>query len=140
MARTTFGGYGLTELRQIAREAGIKGRSKMTGEQLHTAYLAYVDATRKAQEQAVIGSITVGALLRHKTSGDIIRVTGEVYTWQPVGATWGAALCVPAEYVEAKTHWTYGETPRADYAKYLNEGNERTGHVARHPIFQYEAV
>lgn len=133
MTRTRHGSYTVTELRGYAREYGVKGRSKMTGEQLLTAVTAYWTAQRQAAEQAVIGAVKVGALLRHKTSGYTIRVTGEIYTWEPYGA-----LCVPAEYVTYEGEWAPGRG--AEYAAYLNECNARRDDPARHPLWQYEAV
>jgi len=135
MARTLFGNYSITELRRYATEYKIPLRSKMTGERLLTAVLAYWDAQRVAKEQAVLPAVRVGALLRHASSGYIIRVTSDVFTWQPHGA-----LYVTAEYVELNG---WGDDRRTERAAYQNDNDRRRterGEIVRHPIWQYEAV
>lgn len=128
--KKTYDGYGITELRRWARDLGIYGRSTMTGEQLVAACKATNRANLNAQIDALLASVavTAGTLLRHKATGDIIRVTGDIYEWLGV-------RCVPAEYVECHG---WGKDRRAERAAYENEGNARTGHVARHPLWQYE--
>ena len=136
---TTYGGYRITELRRYATEYKIAGRSKMTGDELLVAVRDYWTAQRDAQQDEVLagGPLTVGTILRHKSSGCLIRVTGETYIWEPYGA-----ICVPAEYVELDG-WAEDVQSRIDRARYANEGDARRlaqGDLPRHPIYQYERV
>jgi hypothetical protein len=135
MAAKTYDGFRITELRNYAKEYAIPGRSKMNGDELLAAVQAVWDARRVAQEQLVIGAVKVGALLRHKSSGYVIRVTSELQTWQPYGS-----LFVTAEYV---THDGWGESRQAERAAYMNENDKHRaarGEIVRHPIWQYEAI
>ena len=136
MARNMYDGHSLTGLRQWARELKIAGRSKMGGLELLTACHVANLANIRALEEAVLPAVRVGALLRHKTGGDIIRVTGDVYAWQPNGASYGSR-CAPAEYVECDG---WGDARRAERAAHQNDSNKRYNHVARHPLWQYEAI
>lgn len=54
MARKTYQGYGITELRRWARERNVPGRSKMTGDELVAACKAAQHAWVVAQEDEVI--------------------------------------------------------------------------------------
>lgn len=137
MERKTYGGYGLTELRRYAKEYKVPGRSKMDGWSLLGAVRAVWLAQRAEQERALLDSTEVkpGTLLRHKSSGYVIRVLTEVETWQPYGA-----LVVDAEYVELDG---WGDERRAERAAYANQGDSyrrERGDIPRHPLFQYEAV
>lgn len=130
MARILYNGYGLTEMRRYAKEYKIPGRSKMDGPALLAALCEYWDNRRREQEQALLVSVKVqpGTLLRHKSSGTVIRVTSTVGTLEPYGA-----LYVHAEYV------SLGESDAKNYpagVDYLN----RNGATHRHMLYQYEAV
>lgn len=137
MARKLYDGYGLTEMRRYAREYKIPGRSRMTGDELLAALHAYWDARRIEQEQAVIASATGDALLRHKSSGYIVRMIGAAYASQ----RHGGALAFHAEYVELDG---WGEHRRAERAKYENDEQARRvangGEYTRHMLWQYEAM
>jgi hypothetical protein len=136
MARKTFEGYSLTELRSYAREHKIAGRMKMTGDELLVMVRACWDAQRRDAEALVMRQVTIqpGTLLRHKATGDVIRVTGDIYTWKQYGA-----LCVPAEYVECQG---WGDGRRVERAAYQNEcdGRREPGNIPVHPLWQYEAA
>ena len=136
---TTYEGYRITELRRYATEYKIAGRSKMTGDELLAAVRAYWTAQRDAQQDELLagGPLTIGTVLRHKSSGYLIRVTGETYIWESYGA-----VCVPAEYVELDG-WGEDQQSRIARAAYANEGDARRlaqGDMPRHPIYQYERV
>jgi len=137
MTRKTYGGYGITELRQCAKEYKIAGRTKMDGWDLLAAVRAYWEAERQRKEQELLAAAKVepGVLLRHKSTGDVIRVLTNVVTWEPYGA-----LCVDAEYVEVDG---WGDDRRTERAAYLNRGDaERRarGVATLHPLYQYEAM
>lgn len=137
MARKTFQGYSLTSLREWARDLKIAGRSKMSGDELVAACKAANFAQVQAMEQAVLPGVKLGALLRHKGTGDIIRVTSGPTVWEPYGT-----LYITADYVECDG---WGDARRAERAAYENECNtHRTDaphHLGvRHPLFQYETV
>lgn len=144
MTRKLYGGYGLTEMRTYAREYKIPGRSKMDGDQLLAALRAYWGARRVAAEQAVIGAATVGAVLRHRSTGDLVRVVGPV---EPKSAS-DDALCFKAEYVEiVNPHdlpgaWAGRGKDRAAYYNEANRCADEAGHLShsRHTLWQYEAV
>lgn len=140
MAITLYGNYRITELRRYATEYRIKGRSKMTGNELLAAVCGYWDAQRAAAEQAVIGAVRIGALLRHKSAGYTIRVTSEVSTWEPYGA-----LYVTAEYasIAGSSMNTWGPERDIEQCEYFNAENLRRterGEIVRHPLWQYKAV
>lgn len=135
MTAKTYDGFRITELRNYAKEYLIPGRSRMSGDELLAAVQAVWTARRVEQEQLVVGAVKVGALLRHKSSGYVIRVTSELQTWQPYGS-----LFVTAEYV---THDGWGESRQAERAAYMNENDKHRaarGEIVRHPIWQYEAI
>jgi hypothetical protein len=90
--RVRYDGYGITELRRHASEAKISGRSKMDGWQLLAAMRDYWEARRIAAEQAVIAAAKPGALLRHKSTGTIMRLTSESHPFRQSGARWRAAF------------------------------------------------
>jgi hypothetical protein len=153
MARTTFEGYGLTELRRIAREAGIKGRSKMGGWALLAAMRAYWRAQVVAQEQAVLSVVEVkpGTVLRHKSTGTTVRVTSTPVAYVQDGRNY-ESLCFAAEYIEVGEKELCGNWVGrgVEQARYRNEQDARTAeHNARHGLgnlglrhmlYQYEAV
>lgn len=145
--RQRYGGYGLTEMRRYAREYGIKGRSTMDGHQLLAALKTYWHDTRIANEQAVIGAAKLGATLRHKSTGDLVRLTSEVAASNIQGHD--GALFFNAEYVEVHNRWDLGggwATPDGPVrrARYLNEQQARRvengSEADRHMLWQYEAV
>lgn len=136
MARTTYDGRGITELRAWARDLGIKGRSKMDGHQLSAACKAARLAQIVAAENALLASVDVkvGTILRHVSSGYVIRVTSDVQVWEQYGTRY-----VAAEYVELDG---WGDHRRAERAAYQNREDARRierGEAARHPLWQYEA-
>jgi hypothetical protein len=138
MARITYSGYGITELRSYAKQYKIRGRSKMDGYQLYQAVADHWDAERQANEAAILPAVKIGAVLRHKSSGYTIRITSEVQVWSGVRD----ALFVTAEYVELDG-WGDDTASRVRRAAYQNaEDARRTerGDIVRHPLWQYEAV
>jgi hypothetical protein len=142
MASTTYDGYRITELRRYATEYAIAGRSKMTGDELLVAVRAVWDAKREAAERELLAAVDVkpGTLLRHKSSGYVVRVLSEVSVWEPYGA-----LVVDAEYVtQPERELTAGWVGRGEaYVAYMNEGEQtrrERGDIPRHPLWQYEAV
>jgi hypothetical protein len=153
MARTTFEGYGITELRRIAREAGIKGRSKMDGWALLGAMRAYWRAQVVAAELAVMSAVDVvpGTVLRHKSTGTTVRVTSVPTAYVQDGRNY-ESLCFTAEYIEVGAkeldgNWVGRGVEQAQYrneqAARTAEYNERNGHGnlgLRHMLYQYEAV
>ena len=116
MARKTYSGHSITSLRQWARDLKIAGRSKMTGDELLVACRAEAFANLRHAEDLVMrqagGTLAVGTLLRHRSSGDIVRVTSDVRTWEGVGS-----LYVLVEYVEASG---WGDNRRTEYAAAAN--------------------
>lgn len=144
MARKLYGGYGLTEMRRYASEYKIPGRSAMTGDELLAALCAYWEARRIEHEQAVINAATgAGALLRHKSTGDLVRMLGAVYA----SARHGGALAFHAEYIEIKNEGNlYGawKGRGVERAQRLNEQQARRvangEEYNRHMLWQYEAV
>lgn len=133
MARKMYDGYSLTTLREWARDLKVAGRSKMGGYELLTACKAANFAQVQAAEEAVLPAVKIGALLRHKSTGDIIRVIGDVFIWEPYGSR-----CVPAVYVECDG---WGDVRRAERAAYDNEcDTRRTDGGPHHPIHQYEVA
>lgn len=134
MVRRMYDGYSLKSLREWASDLKVAGRSKMGGLELLAACRVANLANIRTMEQAVLPAVKIGALLRNKSTGDVIRVTGQVYTWEPYGA-----LCVPAEYVECDG---WGDDRREERAAYENEWSNarRTDGGPRHPLWQYEAV
>lgn len=153
MARTTYEGYGLTELRRLASQFKLPGRSKMDGWALLTAVRAYYRARVVEQEQAVLSVVDVkpGVLLRHKSTGTTVRVTGELGPYVQDGVNY-ESLCFTAEYVEVGEKELDGNWKGrgVDKARYLNEENARTrewnkaggyGDLGlRHMLYQYEAA
>lgn len=145
--RQRYGGYGLTEMRRMATEYKIPGRSRMDGHQLLAALKTYWHDTRVANEQAVIGAAKLGATLRHKSTGDLVRLTSEVTASQIQGHD--GALFFNAEYVEIHDRWQLGggwSGPDGGVrrARYLNEQQARNvasgSDPDRHMLWQYEAV
>ncbi len=141
MIAKTYDGYRITELRRYATEYKIAGRSKMTGDELLVAVRAIWTAKREAGERQLLASTEVkaGTLLRHRATGTIIRVLGDVYVWQPYGS-----LCVDAEYVDLTEHNGREYVSRgAHLTELANEADRRrreAGNAPRHPLYQYEAI
>ena len=119
MARTTFEGYGITELRRWARDLQIPGRSKMPGDQLVAACKARCAEQRIARENAVLDgeALMVGTLLA-EACGCIIRCTSEV-RYQVDSGPKPYPLYVRGEYVWQCT--TRGYFHRATPLKVMNE-------------------
>lgn len=154
MARTTFEGYGITELRRIAREADIKGRSKMDGWKLLAAMRAYWRAQVVAQEQAVLSVVDVkpGTVLRHISTGTTVRVTSVPTPYIADNGDSLLSLCFTAEYIEVGAKelsgaWVGRGVEQAQYRNEQDartrEHNERNGYGnlgLRHMLYQYEAV
>ncbi len=153
MARITFEGYGITELRRIAREAGIKGRSTMDGHALLAAMRAYWRAQVVAAEQAVLNVTEVkpGTVLRDKSTGTLVRVTSEPTPYVQDGRNY-ESLCFEAEYIEVGEAELNGAWAGRgiEQAAHRNEQDARTrehnarggyGNLGlRHMLYQYEAV
>ena len=153
MARKTYGGYGITELRRLAREAGIKGRSTMGGWSLLGAVRAYWRAQVVAQEQAVLTVVEVkpGTVLRHKATGTTVRVTSAPVPYEQDGVNY-ESLCFTAEYIEVGEKELSGNWAGRgiERAQFQNEQDARTrewnthggyGDMGlRHMLYQYEAV
>lgn len=142
--RQRYDSFGITELRRMAREAKISGRSKMDGWQLLTAMRQYWTERRVTAEQAVIDAAKPGAILRHKSSGYTLRVTSAPEP-SKIDVQDGA-LRFHAEYIEWPDDQLYGawKGHGTDYARYLNEQQARrveNGHHADwHMLWQYEAA
>lgn len=153
MTRKLYDGRGITELRRWARDLGVAGRSTMTGDELSAACVAACRANVVAAEQAVLQVVDVvpGVLLRHKTTGTIVRVTSTPEAYIGEGGRNYESLCFTAEYVEVgaselHSNWTDG----VELAQYWNsedarrrEWNEAGGHGIiglRHMLHQYEAI
>lgn len=143
--RVRYDGYGITELRRHASEAKISGRSKMDGWQLLAAMRDYWETQRIAAEQAVIDAAKPGALLRHKSTGTIMRLTSEVTASD--NPAHGGALRFRAEYVEIGERdggligaWKgHGR----DRARFQNEEDARraeNGYPTWHMLWQHEAI
>lgn len=155
MARKLYDGYSITELRTHARKLGIDRRTLMTGPQLLAAARAGWAAGRIAAERAVLdahgGTIAVGTLLRHKSSGTVMRVTGVV---QELERSYGEAngpLWFTAEYVEIGERdgglvgaWKTRPDGAVALARYRNDEQARRvegGFAAgRHMLWQHEAI
>jgi hypothetical protein len=125
LAMRTYGGYGITEMRTLAREYKIAGRSKMSGDELLTALRAYWDAKRQVEERRVLGEVRgpwVGAELV-MSCGCVIRATSEPRT----SARHGDALYVFAEYVSLCANemsgWASTEERRVAYLNQQAEQN-----------------
>lgn len=134
--RQSYDGRSITEMRNLAREYKIPGRSKMDGWQLLKALRAYWHDQRVAAEQAVVEAAKPGLLLRHKSTGTIMRLTSEVIALSnPYGP-----LCFRAEYVEVAESDLYGgwKGRGRDYARYLNESDVHRALL--HMLWQHEAV
>jgi len=132
----TYGGYGITEMRTMAREYKIAGRSKMSGDQLLTALHAYWDAKRQTEERRVLAEVRgpwIGAELV-MACGCVIRATSEPQTSE----RHGDALSVSAEYVSLCANemagWVSTEERRIAY---LNQP-ERAGSY-RFMLYQLHA-
>lgn len=111
-ARTDYDGYGITELRQYARELNIPGRSTMTGPQLLTAVRGSWNARRVAAERQVMPAVRPGAYLRFKSHTDcVIKVTSHIIddtSNLALGANQTRALYVEAEYVSMCANCDHG--------------------------------
>jgi len=144
--RQRYGGYGLTELRRMASEAKISGRSKMNGNELLAAMKQYWRDTRILAELAVIDAAKHGALLRHKSTGDIVRVSGDVQ--RSTLPAHDGALRFHAKYVEIGDR--AGDLVGAwkgrgrDRARYLNDEQARRVENGSEAdwfmLWQYEAI
>jgi hypothetical protein len=143
--RQRYGGYGLTEMRRMATEYKLPGRSKMDGHQLLAALRQHWHDSRVAAEQAVIAAAKPGALLRHKSTGTIMRLTSEVVASD--NPHHDGALRFRAEHVEigeGDGGLVGGWKGRGrDRARYLNEEDARraeNGHPTWHMLWQHEAI
>ncbi len=133
----TYGGYGITEMRTMAREYKIAGRSKMSGDQLLTALHAYWDAQRQTEERRVLAEVRgpwVGAELV-MSCGCTIRATSIPQTSE----RHGDALSITAEYTDLCANemvgWVSSESRRIAYlnAQRLN------GEPMRFMLYQLHA-
>lgn len=115
----TYGGYGITEMRTMAREYKIVGRSKMTGDQLLIALRAFWDAQRQIEERRVSAEVGSGSWIGVELvmpCGCIIRATSEVQTSEKHGG----ALYVSGEYVSLCVNDMAGWTSEARRIAYVN--------------------
>jgi len=135
----TYGGYGITEMRTMAREYKIVGRSKMSGDQLLTALHAYWDAKRQTEERRVLAEVRgpwVGAELV-MSCGCVIRATSAPQTSERNGN----ALYVTAEYVSLCANEMAGWTDETRRVDYLNRGGTgcRVADPSRFMLYQLHA-
>ena len=110
-AKTDFAGYGITELRTIAREESIPGRTRMSGPELLAAVRGVWNARRVAAERQVLPAVRVGAYLRYRTHTDcVIRVTSTVQGWTELSrsAEETTPLYVEAVYVSMCSNCDHG--------------------------------
>jgi hypothetical protein len=124
MTRKTFGGYGLTELRTIARDLKIPGRTRMTGDELLTACLARWDANRREKENAVLRTLTLIPGARFTlTCGCVLEATTHVLSWGPYGALYvhGAYVSICPKHQRGTGH-TENSTEERDL-EYINREN-----------------
>lgn len=141
MARTLFDGFGITELRTYAREYGIAGRSKMTGVELLAAVRAYWTERRLEQELAVINAVDLkpGTLLRHKSTGAVMRMTTGLFEYLGSDGQGFGAWCFEADYVTAGTVQP-GERDDVEYLNQRDRASRESGRPVRHMLYQHEAI
>ncbi len=140
MARKLYSGYGITELRNWARDLKIDGRSKMTGDKLVAACKAQVRANVLAAEQAVLSVVSVepGTLLRHKGTGAVMRVTSTPVPYVRNGVNY-ESLAFTAEYVEMGTQQP-GMPRSAKHQNHMDALTAANGYTIQHMLYQHEAI
>lgn len=141
MSRKTYKGYGITELRHWARDLKVAGRSKMTGDELVAACFAGARAQVVAAEQAVLAAVTVepGTLLRHKSTGTIVRVTSTPAPYVRNGVNY-ESLAFTAEYVELGRRQPGQLRNDVDHANRMDTLSAENGYTIMHMLYQHEAV
>lgn len=145
MASKTYDGYRITELRHWARDLKIAGRSKMDGNQLVAACRAGARAAVIDAEQAVLNAVHVeaGVLLRHKSTGAIVRVTSDLHEYVRDGVGY-QSLCFTAEYVEAGTPQPGAVSNSArgsvEHMNRMDALSAAGGYTIEHMLYQHEAV
>lgn len=140
MARKLYSGYGITELRSWARDLKIAGRTRMAGDKLVAACKAQVRANVVAAERAVLSAVAVepGTLLRHKSTGTIVRVTSFPAPYVRDGVNY-ESLAFTAEYVTVGTRQP-GQCGSVEHLNRMDALSAANGYTLQHMLYQHEAI
>jgi hypothetical protein len=127
-ARRLYGGYGITHLREWARELKVAGRTRMTGDELLVATFAASDAQLLVKETATLAGGTVkGAYFEMSCGCVIVATTDPIVHQLPViddRPPCADRLFVRGQYVAVCEKHRAGR--RADWTlKLMNESTQR---------------